>query len=167
MRRPQRGTRERRRGIYSLIWTAITWKYVEWVKSIVSIPVLLKGVLTREDTRIALNIGIDGIVVSNHGARTIDTVPAAMDALPEVVEAADSRMTILMDSGIRRGTDVLKALALGAKAVLLGRPYLYGLGINGAEGVRRVVEILQREVEMAMALTGRSKISEIDRSLLW
>jgi len=145
----------------------ITWKEMEWIKSFVKIPMVIKGVLTGEDARRAAECGMDGVIVSNHGARTIDTVPASMEALPEIVAAVERRMTILLDSGVRRGTDVLKAIALGASAVLIGRPFLYGLAIDGAEGVRKVVETLQRETEMALAVCGRTSIKEIDRSLIW
>ena len=108
-----------------------------------------------------------GIIVSNHGARNLDTVPATIDALPRVADAVGGRVPILMDGGVRRGGDVMKALASGASAVLIGRPYLFGLAVQGAEGVARVVQILRREFEMTMALAGRRSVSEIDRSVLW
>jgi 4-hydroxymandelate oxidase len=110
---------------------------------------------------------VAGIVVSNHGARNLDTVPATIDALPLVVDRVAGRVPVLVDGGIRRGTDVLKALALGASAVQIGRPYLYGLGVAGADGVARVVEILRQEFEMAMMLTGRPTIKSIDRAVIW
>jgi 4-hydroxymandelate oxidase len=156
------------RGIYSPnLDPRITWKEMEWIKTFVKVPVVIKGVLTGDDARRAADSGMDGVVVSNHGARGIDTVPASMEALPEVVEAVGGRIPVLLDSGVRRGTDVLKAMALGASAVLLGRPYLYGLALDGAEGVRKVVETLHREIEMALAICGRTSVGEIDRSLLW
>jgi 4-hydroxymandelate oxidase len=145
----------------------ITWKEMEWIKSFVKIPVLIKGVLAAEDAARAVESGMDGVIVSNHGARTIDTVPASMEALPECVEAVAGRVPVLVDSGVRRGTDVLKAIAMGASAVLIGRPFLYGLALEGAEGVRKVVETLQRETEMALATCGRTSIAQIDRSLIW
>jgi 4-hydroxymandelate oxidase len=145
----------------------ITWKEVEWIKSFVKVPVLLKGILAAEDAKLAAEMGLDGVIVSNHGARTIDTVPASMDALPQVSAALEGRMPVLLDSGVRRGTDVLKAIALGASAVLIGRPFLYGLALEGAEGVRKVVETLRREIEMALAVCGRTSIAQVDRSLIW
>jgi 4-hydroxymandelate oxidase len=156
------------RGIYSPnLDPRITWKEMEWIKSFVKVPVVLKGILTGEDARRAAETGMDGVVVSNHGARTIDTVPSSMEALPEVVEAVQERIPVLLDSGVRRGTDVLKAIAFGASAVLLGRPFLYGLALEGAEGVRKVVETLVRETEMALGVCGRTSIREVDRSLIW
>jgi 4-hydroxymandelate oxidase len=127
----------------------------------------LKGVLSAEDGRLAVSCGADGVIVSNHGGRNLDTVPATIDALPRVVEAVAGRIPVMLDSGIRRGTDVLMALALGAKAVFIGRPYIYGLTLGGAKGVERVISILRDELERAMALTGRRSIAEIDATVLW
>jgi len=135
--------------------TVITWKDIDWLHSFVRVPILLKGILNPDDADEAAKNGVSGIIVSNHGARELDTVPATIDALPHIADKVAGRMPILMDGGIRRGTDVLKALALGAKAVLIGRPYCYGLGAAGSEGVSRVVKILRNEFEIAMALTGR------------
>ncbi|HMD30735.1 MAG TPA: alpha-hydroxy acid oxidase, partial [Candidatus Acidoferrales bacterium] len=115
----------------------------------------------------AVKEGVAGIIVSNHGGRNLDTVPATADALPVVVERVAGRVPVLMDGGIRRGTDVLKALALGATAVQIGRPYVYGLGAAGQDGVAHVLKILQQEFLMAMALSGRTTIGSIDRSVLW
>jgi 4-hydroxymandelate oxidase len=134
---------------------------------LVKVPLLLKGVLNPKDADRAVKTGVSGIMVSNHGGRNLDTVPATIDALPQVAERVAGRVPVLVDGGIRRGTDVLKALALGANAVLIGRPYLYGLGAAGEAGVAKVVNILQRELQMAMALTGRTTIGSIDRSVLW
>ena len=145
----------------------LTWKDVEWLRSLTRLPVLLKGVLNPDDADLAVKAGASGLIVSNHGSRNIDTLPATIEALPEVVAKVSGRIPVLVDGGIRRGTDVLKALALGAKAVLIGRPYLFGLALAGTDGVNRVVSILRREFEMAMALTGRTSISEIDASVLW
>ncbi len=154
--------------IYNALFDAkLTWKDVEWLRSLTRLPVLLKGVLNPEDADLAAKSGASGLIVSNHGSRNIDTLPATIEALPEVVAKVADRIPVLVDGGIRRGTDVLKALALGAKAVLIGRPYLFGLGVGGAEGVSRVVNILRREFEMAMALTGRTSISELNESVLW
>lgn len=146
---------------------SLTWKDIDWLRSFARRPVLLKGVLNPNDAATAVKAGASGIIVSNHGARNLDTVPATIDALPLVVEKVGGRVPVLVDGGIRRGTDIIKAFALGASAVQIGRPYLWGLGISGAEGVTRVVEILRKEFEMAMALTGRPTIASINRSVLW
>jgi 4-hydroxymandelate oxidase len=155
-------------GIYSpIIDPSLNWKDVEWLRSLAKIPVVLKGVLNPEDADRAANEGVAGIIVSNHGGRNLDTVSATIDALPLVTEKVAGRMPVLVDGGIRRGTDVLKALALGATAVLIGRPYLYGLSVGGDAGVTKVVKILQQELLMAMALTGRTTIASVDKSVLW
>jgi 4-hydroxymandelate oxidase len=145
---------------------SLTWKDLEWLRSLSPLPLLLKGILTGEDARRAVDAGVDGIVVSNHGGRQLDGAPATLDALPEVVEAVHGRAEVFMDGGVRRGTDVLKALALGARAVLIGRPYLWGLAANGQAGVKRVLEMLRDELSLAMALSGRRSIAEVDRSLV-
>jgi 4-hydroxymandelate oxidase len=145
----------------------VTWKDVDWLRSIARVPVLLKGILNADDAELAVQNGASGLLVSNHGARILDTAPATIDALPQVAERVAGRIPVLVDGGIRRGTDVVKAIALGATAVLIGRPYCYGLGVGGAEGVRRVVEILRLELEMALKLLGRRSLSELDRSVLW
>jgi 4-hydroxymandelate oxidase len=144
-----------------------TWKDVEWLRSFSKVPLLLKGVMTGNDARRGLATGADGIVVSNHGGRDLDGLPATIDALPEVVTAVGGKVPVLVDGGIRRGADVVKALALGATAVQIGRPYLYGLAVGGADGVTRVVSLLNRELRMAMMLLGRPTIASIDRSILW
>jgi 4-hydroxymandelate oxidase len=150
-------------------WTepALTWRDIDWLSSIVKMPILLKGVLNPDDAERAIQEGVAGVIVSNHGARNLDTVPATADALPLVVEKVEARIPVLVDGGIRRGTDIVKALAMGASAVLIGRPYLYGLAVGGEGGVRRVIEILRTELEMAMGLVGRPTIRDIDRSVLW
>jgi len=145
----------------------VTWKDIEWLRGLTSLPVLLKGILNPDDAGRAVDAGVQGIIVSNHGGRNIDTVPAGIEALPGVVAKVAGRLPVLVDGGIRRGTDVLKALALGAAAVLVGRPYLYGLAVGGAGGVTHVINILRRELEMAMASTGRPTIASIDSSVLW
>jgi len=145
----------------------ITWKEINWVRSFARVPVLIKGVLNPADAQRAVQEGLSGIIVSNHGGRNLDTLPATIDALPRIAEQVEGRFPILIDSGIRRGTDILKAVALGASAVMIGRPTLYGLASAGPEGVSRVIQILRREFEMAMALTGKTSLSEIDRSVLW
>jgi 4-hydroxymandelate oxidase len=146
---------------------SLTWKDIEWIRSYAKIPVLLKGVLNPEDADRAVKSGASGIIVSNHGGRNLDTAPATAEALPLVVEKVSGRVPVLVDGGIRRGTDVLKAIALGANAVLIGRPYLYALSVAGDAGVAKVLEILHSEFQMAMALTGRPTIKSIDRSVLW
>ena len=128
---------------------------------------LLKGILNPDDADKAVKVGASGLLVSNHGGRQLDTVPATIEALPSVVARIKGRIPVLVDGGIRRGTDLLKALASGASAVLIGRPYLYGLTVGGASGVTRVVNILRVEFENAMALAGCPSIASIDRSLLW
>jgi 4-hydroxymandelate oxidase len=154
--------------IYSAVLNPkLTWKDLDWLRSLTTRPVLLKGVLNPNDAERAAQAGVAGLIVSNHGGRNLDTLPATIDALPRVVERVAGRMPVLVDGGIRRGTDVLKALALGASAVLIGRSYLYGLAVDGATGVTRVINILRREFEMAMALSGRPTIAAIDASVIW
>ncbi len=145
----------------------LTWKEMEWLISFAKVPVLLKGILNPDDAEKAIKIGASGIIVSNHSGRNLDTVPATIEALPRIVERVNKRIPILMDGGIRRGTDVLKAIALGANAVLVGKPICFGLASGGEEGVTKTLEILRDEFEMAMALTGRATIASIDRSLIW
>jgi len=144
-----------------LNWTFLD-KLVKWVK----VPVLVKGVLTGEDAALCVRHGAAGIVVSNHGGRYLDGDPATIEVLPEIVAAAGPRTPVLIDGGFRRGTDVLKALALGARLVLVGRPPLWGLGAFGAAGVQRVLELMRNELALAMALSGRPSIAAIDRSLV-
>jgi 4-hydroxymandelate oxidase len=144
----------------------VTWDDVGWLCSFARTPVLLKGVLNPDDAEKAISAGASGLIVSNHGARQLDTVSATIDVLPAIVDRIAGRIPVLVDGGIRRGTDVVKALALGASAVLIGRPYVYGLAVGGAAGVSRVVDILRSELEVAMALTGRPTIASIDQSVL-
>jgi isopentenyl diphosphate isomerase/L-lactate dehydrogenase-like FMN-dependent dehydrogenase len=132
----------------------VTWRDLEWLRSISKLPLVIKGILTSEDAHLACEHGADGLVVSNHGGRQLDAVPASLDVLPEVVEAVSGRCTVLLDGGIRRGTDVVTALALGARAVLVGRPLIWGLAVGGEEGVRHVLELLRAEVELALILLG-------------
>jgi 4-hydroxymandelate oxidase len=151
----------------SLLAGAPTWKDLEWLTGLTDLPVLAKGIMTPEDGLKALDCGAAGIIVSNHGGRTLDTLPASIDALAEVAQAIAGRAPILLDGGIRRGTDVFKALALGASATLIGRPYLYGLAAAGATGVAHVLHMLRTELEIAMTLTGRPTLKDIDASALW
>jgi 4-hydroxymandelate oxidase len=144
----------------------IDWPLVDKVKAAAKVPVLLKGLQTAEDARLALQHGVDGIVVSNHGARRIGNGISVLEALPEVVDEVKGRIPVLVDSGFRRGSDVLKGLALGAKAVCLGRVPRWGLAGFGEPGAKRILEIVQAELKLAMATTGRSTIDSIDRSLV-
>ncbi len=139
----------------------LTWADVDWLRSLTDLPLIIKGILTPEDALLAADHGAAAIVVSNHGGRQLDGVPATIEALPEIAEALGGRLEILLDSGIRRGTDVLKALALGAQAVLIGRPYIYALAANGERGVTRALRILRTELELAMALTGCPTVQAI------
>jgi isopentenyl diphosphate isomerase/L-lactate dehydrogenase-like FMN-dependent dehydrogenase len=143
---------------------SLTWRDLEWLRETTSLPLLLKGVLTAEDALLAAEHGADAIVVSNHGGRQLDGVAATLDALPEVVEAAGDRLEILLDGGIRRGGDVLKALALGARAVLAGRAVLWGLAAGGEEGARRVLELLRDEIELGLTLLGCRSPSDVTRA---
>jgi isopentenyl diphosphate isomerase/L-lactate dehydrogenase-like FMN-dependent dehydrogenase len=146
--------------------TTLTWESLAWLRSLISLPIILKGILTAEDAALAVQYGVEGIIVSNHGGRQLDGVSPSIEALPEVVEAVSGRCEVYLDGGIRRGTDVLKAVALGARAVLVGRPILWGLAVNGTDGVFHVLELLRAELELAMALAGYSKLHSIDRSLV-
>ncbi|HVC20893.1 MAG TPA: alpha-hydroxy acid oxidase [Vicinamibacterales bacterium] len=152
--------------VFRLFDPSLTWASIDWLRSITHLPIVLKGILTAEDAARARTAGVDGLVVSNHGARQLDGVPSTIAALPEVVQAVDGSLPVLLDGGIRRGTDVLKALALGARAVLIGRPYLWGLAAAGEPGVSRVLALLRDELELAMALAGRPTLASIDRTLV-
>jgi 4-hydroxymandelate oxidase len=154
--------------IYSrLLDPSLTWKEIVALRDTTKMPMILKGIMTGDDAAQAVDAGAAAIIVSNHGGRVLDTVPATIEALPEVVARVGGRVPVLVDGGIRRGTDMLKALALGASAVLIGRPYLYGLAVGGADGVAKVINLLRREFEMAMALTGRTSLKAIDASVIW
>lgn len=145
----------------------LTWDHLGFIRDHApGLSVLVKGILTAEDARLAVEHGVDGIVVSNHGGRQLDSCLAALDALPEVVETVAGRVPVLMDGGVRRGTDVVKALALGATAVLVGRPVVWGLAVDGEDGVAAVLGILRAEVENAMALAGCRTVAEFDRDLI-
>jgi 4-hydroxymandelate oxidase len=144
----------------------ITWRDVDWLRSQTKLPLLLKGILDPEDARLAIEHGAAGLIVSNHGGRNLDTVPATIDALPAIADAIAGRCPLLLDGGIRRGTDIVKAIALGAAAVLIGRPYAFALAVAGAAGVQQAIAILREELETAMALLGRPSISAIDRSVI-
>jgi isopentenyl diphosphate isomerase/L-lactate dehydrogenase-like FMN-dependent dehydrogenase len=142
---------------------SLSWKGLEWLAGY-GVPVVLKGLLTAEDARLACEHGAAAVVVSNHGGRQLDGVPASLDALPEVVEAVDGRAEVLLDGGVRRGVDVLKALALGARAVMIGRAMLWGLAVDGERGVSHVLELLRAEIELGLALIGCSSAAEVTRA---
>ena len=143
---------------------SVTWKDIEWAKSIWGGPIALKGILAPEDAVAAIDHGADALIVSNHGGRQLDGVRSAISALPYVVDAVQGRAEVLIDGGVRRGTDVLKAIALGAKACMIGRPYMYGLASNGHAGVAKALDLLRNEIDLALALTGNTSLAALDRS---
>ncbi len=145
---------------------AVTWDILPWLRSITALPIVLKGILTAEDASVAIKYGASAIIVSNHGGRQLDGVMPTIEALPEVVAAVAGRCEVYVDGGIRRGTDILKALALGACAVLIGRPVLWGLAVNGQEGVQHVLELLRKELTLALQLAGCASLADIQRSLV-
>jgi isopentenyl diphosphate isomerase/L-lactate dehydrogenase-like FMN-dependent dehydrogenase len=145
---------------------ALTWERLEWLRGATTLPIVLKGVLHPDDAREARERGVDGIVVSNHGGRQIDGAIASLDALPPIVDAVGDGISVLLDSGIRSGADAFKALALGADAVLVGRPYLWGLALDGQNGVETVLRSLLAELDLTMTLSGFTRVSEIDSGVL-
>lgn len=145
---------------------AFTWEDLKFIRERTRVPLLLKGITHPDDAVRALDYGVDGIVVSNHGGRQVDGAVAALDALPEVCAAVGGRVPVLFDSGVRRAADVLKALALGARAVLIGRPYLYAMAVAGEAGVRMVIRNLMAELDLTLGLCGLSSIAEVDRGLV-
>lgn len=152
--------------VHDLFDATLSWDAVAWLRAQTTLPVVIKGILTGDDARRAVEAGASAVVVSNHGGRQLDGAPASVEALPEVVDAVAGRIEVLMDGGVRRGSDVLKALALGARAVCIGRPYLWALAAAGEEGVRDVLRLLREELSLAMALSGRPTIASIDRALV-
>jgi 4-hydroxymandelate oxidase len=144
--------------------SSLRWRDVERLSASTGLPVVLKGILTAEDAQLACEHGAGAIVVSNHGGRQLDGVAATIDALPEIVEAVDGRIEVLLDGGVRRGTDVVKALALGAGAVLVGRPAVWGLAVDGEQGVAEVLELLRAEIELALQLVGCRTPAELTRA---
>ena len=146
--------------------SSLTWEDLASLRERTSLPILLKGIQDPRDAALALDHGVDGIVVSNHGGRQVDGAIGSLDALPGVVEEVDGRVPVLFDSGVRSGADVFKALALGARAVLVGRPWVYGLALAGADGARAVMEHVWAELDLTMALSGVSTIDQISRDLL-
>ena len=146
--------------------SAVSWNDLKWIREIWNGPIMVKGVHTAEDARRAVSEGADALVVSNHGGRQLDGVPATLRVLPEVVAAVKGQIEILVDGGIRRGSDIAKALCLGARAVLVGRAYSYGLAAAGEAGVARAVEILRADLVRTMKLLGAGSIAELDASLI-
>ncbi|MBM3813339.1 MAG: alpha-hydroxy-acid oxidizing protein [Acidimicrobiia bacterium] len=153
-------------GLTTTLMHKLDWRFFDELKKRSRVPVLIKGILVAEDAELAVKHGADGIVVSNHGARYLDYAPATIEVLAEIVDVVNRKMPILVDSGFRRGTDILKALAIGATAVCVGRPPLWGLGAYGEPGVRRVLELLRTELALAMGLCGKANLSQIDRKLV-
>ena len=143
----------------------LTWRDLAWLRAQTALPLVLKGILTAEDAALAVEHGVDGVVVSNHGGRALDSVPATIEALPEVARAVAGRCEVYLDGGVRRGADVLKALALGARAALIGRPALWGLAVDGAAGVQHVLTLLRVELERAMLLAGVPSLAWTQRAL--
>ena len=154
------------RGVNTLIDRAATWSQLDWLATQTPLPLVVKGIMTAEDARLCVEHGVKAVIVSNHGARQLDTTFASIEVLPEIVDAVDGQLEVYLDGGIRRGTDVFKALALGARAVLIGRPLFWGLAVDGEAGVRTVLEMLRDELEMTMGMCGRPTIESIDRSVL-
>lgn len=152
---------------YPLCDPRLSWADIEWMCKTAKVPVVLKGILHPADAEKAVHSGAAAIIVSNHGGRNLDTVPATLEVLPQIVKQVDRRLPVLLDGGIRRGTDILKAVALGANAVLIGRPYVWGLAAGGSEGVMRSVDILVKEFRIAMALCGCQTVGQISDSLLF
>ncbi|XP_034042451.1 hydroxyacid oxidase 2-like isoform X1 [Thalassophryne amazonica] len=145
---------------------SISWKDLHWLQSITRLPIIIKGILTKEDAELAVEHGVQGIIVSNHGGRQLDGSPASIDALSEIVDTVQGRVEIYLDGGIRTGNDVLKALALGAKCVFIGRPAVWGLAYKGEEGLKEVLQILSAEFCLSMALSGCRNVREINRNLV-
>src|SRR5881394_3525231 len=144
--------------------SVVTWDDLKWIRQAWNGPIVIKGIHTGEDARRAVDIGADALVVSNHGGRQLDRVPPSLQVLPEVVAAVGDRIEVLLDGGIRRGSDIVKALCLGARAVLVGRAYAYGLGAAGGAGVARAIEILRTDLIRTLKLLGCASIAELDRS---
>ncbi|KAM4796461.1 2-Hydroxyacid oxidase 2 [Rhinophrynus dorsalis] len=145
---------------------SVSWKDISWLRSLTQLPIIIKGILTKEDAELAVEHGVQGIIVSNHGGRQLDGELATIDALSEIVDAVQGRIEVYIDGGIRTGSDVLKALALGAKCVFIGRPIVWGLAYKGEEGVKGVLQILTDEFRLSMALAGCRNVSEINRNLI-
>lgn len=145
---------------------SVTWADLEWVRSLWPGPLLLKGISCAEDARLAVQHGVQGLIVSNHGGRQLDHLPAAIDMLPEIVDAVEGRAELILDGGIRRGSDVVKAIAMGARACMVGRPFLYGLAAKGEAGVELMLDLLRAEIDRTLALIGCPKLTQLDRSFM-
>ncbi|XP_076384022.1 hydroxyacid oxidase [Megalopta genalis] len=152
--------------VMSLFDASLSWDDVKWLQSITSMPIVLKGILTPQDALLAIEHGVQAIVVSNHGARQVDSIPASIEVLPEIVKAVNGRMEIYMDGGVRQGIDIFKALALGAKMVFVGRPMLWGLSHSGEEGARNVLELFRKEIDLVFALTGCRSVKDVTREMV-
>ncbi|CAH2007211.1 unnamed protein product [Acanthoscelides obtectus] len=152
--------------VNSLFDQTIEWKDIAWLKSITKLPIILKGILNFEDAIMAADAGVSGIIVSNHGGRQVDTWPASIEALPEIVKAVGDRVEVYVDGGVTQGTDVFKALALGAKMVFMGRPALWGLTYAGEAGVKKILNIMKGEFESTLAISGCARISDITPSMV-
>jgi 4-hydroxymandelate oxidase len=145
----------------------LSWDHIDWLRSVTALPIVLKGIVHPQDARSAVERGVDAVAVSNHGGRQLDTVPATIELLPPVADAVGGAVPLLLDGGVRRGTDVLKALALGADAVAIGRPVLWGLAVDGEDGVARVLELLGAEFDQALALCGCRWPGDVSPDLIW
>jgi L-lactate dehydrogenase (cytochrome) len=145
---------------------AVSWADLDWFRSVWSGPMAIKGVMSVEDARLAVEHGVEAIVVSNHGGRQCDELPGAVEVLPEIVDAVGDRAEVILDGGVRRGSDAVKAIALGARACMIGRAFNYGLAAGGQAGAEKAIDILQKEIDRCLALIGRPRLSDLDRSAL-
>lgn len=154
-----------------MYWTQIfgnnrlTWDDLPFIREHTTLPIILKGILHPDDAKLALSYGVDGIIVSNHGGRQVDGAVASLDALPQVVEAVQNEIPVMMDSGIRRGSDIIKAMALGARAVLVGRPCMYGLAAAGEQGVKEVLQNMAADLDLTLGLAGFNSVTDLDKSI--
>jgi 4-hydroxymandelate oxidase len=165
LREPSDGSKPgRTRSI--VFWPELSWSHVDWLRKITPLPIVLKGVTHPEDARLAVEHGASALIVSNHGGRQLDTVPASVELLPAIVEAVEGRIPVLLDGGVRRGGDVVKALALGASAVAVGRPVLWALAVAGEQGVKDALELLREELARALALCGCASPADVTRGLI-
>ncbi|XP_043255327.1 peroxisomal (S)-2-hydroxy-acid oxidase GLO5 [Colletes gigas] len=152
--------------VASLFDASLSWEDIKWVKSNTKLPIVLKGILTPEDALLAIESGVQAIIVSNHGARQVDSIPASIEALPEIVKAVNDKVEVYMDGGVRQGIDVFKALALGAKMVFVGRPMLWGLAYSGTEGAKHILELFRKEIDLTFALTGCRLVKDVNRDMV-
>ena len=152
--------------VKNFIDPSLSWKDIDWIRSVTELPLIIKGIGCKEDALKSVEYGADGIVVSNHGGRQLDTCRATINVLPEVAEIVNNKIEIYLDGGIRRGTDVIKALAFGAKAVLIGRPVIWGLAYDGENGVRKILDIFRNEIDLALALCGLNSVKNISKDII-